>query len=107
MLTHADQERLVRTIDLVYVDERVAAHELPADRLPANGISLLSQVRVTGHDGDQPGPATSQGLGYTPFASERRRCSRSARSVGPSTGRWPARIWTRCPCSTGCRTLCR
>jgi hypothetical protein len=50
--THADRDRLVRTYDLVYLDGRVRSGDLPPDDLPFNGVLLLSQVRVVGHDGD-------------------------------------------------------
>src|SRR5262249_40873231 len=70
--THADQDRLARTIDLAYVDERVDTNELPADRRPRNGVSLLSQVRVTGHDGDQAQSLPPLEFGYTPFDPGRR-----------------------------------
>ena len=52
--THADQDRRVRTYTLMYLDERVATGELPEAVLPRNGVSLLSQIRVTGHDDEQP-----------------------------------------------------
>src|SRR6185312_7700728 len=71
--TDADQDRLARSIDLVYVDQRVSANELPADRLPRNGVSLLSQVRVTGHDGDQVQSLPPLEFGYAPFAPEQHR----------------------------------
>ena len=45
MHTHADQERLVRAYDLVYLDERHGLEQ----RLPSNGVSLLSQIKVTSH----------------------------------------------------------
>lgn len=46
--THADQERLVRAYDLVYLDERRDSEQLP----PANGISLLNQIIVTSEQGN-------------------------------------------------------
>lgn len=52
--THADEERLVRTYEFVYVDERVAAGELPEAVLPPNGASLVSRIRVVGQDESQP-----------------------------------------------------
>src|SRR5262249_41632273 len=63
--THADEERLVRTYELVYVDERVAAGELPTASLPLNGVSLLSQVRVVGHDGELTETMPALELGYS------------------------------------------
>jgi hypothetical protein len=41
--THAAQDRLVRTFDLTYLD---------GASMPLNGVSLLSQIVCTGHDGE-------------------------------------------------------
>src|SRR5439155_19897458 len=71
--THADQERLSRTYELVYLDERVRAGELPADSLTLNGCSLLNQVRVMGHDGDRTQEMAPLEFGYTPFVPGRQR----------------------------------
>lgn len=68
--THADQDRLARTYELVYLDERVRAGELPPASLPLNGVSLLSQVRVAGHDGDLTEKLPPLEFGYTRFAPE-------------------------------------
>ena len=46
--SHAGEDRLIRRYRLVYLDERP---EVAADR-PRNGVSLLSQVEVVGHDDD-------------------------------------------------------
>ena len=54
--THAEKERLVRTYRLVY-----------ADHLPLNGVSLLQQVQVVGHDGDRSEALPPLEFGYTPF----------------------------------------
>ena len=78
--THADptQPTLVRTYELVYLDERVVAGELPASALPLNGVSLLSQVRVVGHDESRPAPEDQTEtlppleFGYTRFEPEGR-----------------------------------
>src|SRR5690554_1311153 len=76
--THAGQERLVRTYELVYLDERVTADELPEMVLPHNGASLLSEIRVVGYDESQAAPDQhTQELpplefAYTPFAPEGR-----------------------------------
>lgn len=51
--TRAGAERLVRTYEFVYLDQRNDLADL-AERLPLNRVSLLSQVRVTGHDEDNP-----------------------------------------------------
>jgi RHS repeat-associated protein len=44
--THAGQSRPVRTYQLTYVDQRI---EL-LDQVPHNQVSLLSQIKVWGHD---------------------------------------------------------
>lgn len=69
--THADIDRLVRSYELAYVDQRVRAGELPADHLPANGLSLLSQVRIVGHDGAATQALPPVEFGYTPFTPQR------------------------------------
>jgi RHS repeat-associated protein len=69
--THADVERLVRTYELAYVDQRVRAGDLPPDRQPANGLSLLSQVRMVGHDGTATQSMPPLEFGYTAFAPQR------------------------------------
>lgn len=51
--TNANQEALVRTYHLVYLDQRDDLENLE-QRLPLNGVSLLSQVRVEGHDDNNP-----------------------------------------------------
>ncbi|MBB3188945.1 SpvB/TcaC N-terminal domain-containing protein [Halomonas cerina] len=51
--THADKDRRVRIYQLSYLDERIAAGELPEALSPLNGASLLSQIRVIGHDDEQ------------------------------------------------------
>jgi RHS repeat-associated protein len=71
--THADEERLARTIELVYVDERVRAGELPSGSVPRNGVSLLSLVRVTGHDGNRTQDLPPLEFGYSRFAPEQQR----------------------------------
>ncbi len=45
----AGREQLVRTYELVYLDERTDLPDLAA-LLPANGVSLLSQVDLIGYD---------------------------------------------------------
>ena len=47
--TRADASRLVRTYQFTYLDQREDLEDLD-QRLPLNGFSLLSQVRVSGHD---------------------------------------------------------
>lgn len=79
--THAGADRLVRTYDLVYVDERVRRGELPAAHLPRNGLSLLSEVRVIGHDEGATEAMPPLEFGYTGFAPER-RTFRAIEAVG-------------------------
>jgi RHS repeat-associated protein len=69
--THTEQDRLARTYELVYLDERVHSGELPASSLPLNGVSLLSEVRVAGHDESQVEQLPPLEFGYTRFAPER------------------------------------
>jgi RHS repeat-associated protein len=69
--THADADRLTRTYHLDYLDERVPGPQ----PLPPNRISLLSQVRVEGHDGDRSEILPPLEFGYTPFEPEKRRFS--------------------------------
>src|SRR5215217_1587889 len=66
--THADAETLVRTYHLVYLDQR----GLPPEQLPRNGVSLLSQVQVEGHDGPESEWLPPLEFGYTRFEPERR-----------------------------------
>lgn len=92
--THAEAPRHVRTYQFVYLDQRIASEEgtfpdpdlianlaiepVGADRLPINGVSLLSQLHVIGQDDSAPRPEDrTQRLpplefGYTPFRPERR-----------------------------------
>ncbi len=75
--THADRARRVRTTHLDYLDQLGR----PAHELPLNKVSLLSRVRVVGHDDERPaawGPGASElpplELGYTryePWSNER------------------------------------
>ncbi len=70
--THAEQERLVRSYEFDYLDERVAASELQETALPPNRVSLLSRVRVIGHDGDQMESLPPLEFSYSGFTPERR-----------------------------------
>ena len=73
--THADRERLVRVYHLIYLDQR----NVPIERLPLNGASLLSQVMVEGHDEEAQAPRPNLELlpplefGYTMFEPTKRR----------------------------------
>lgn len=64
----------VRRFDLRFVDDLVRDGDAPADRLPANGASLLAQVRAVGIDAqgvEERLPALD--FGYTDFQPARRR----------------------------------
>jgi hypothetical protein len=87
--THADRERLVRVYHLIYLDQR----NVPVEQLPLNGVSLISQVVVEGHDAEAlaPRPQTESlpplEFGYTAFVPKERRYqpfngSRPMRSLG-------------------------
>ena len=79
--TDTDQERLARSYELVYLDERVLDGELPTASLPRNGVSLLSQVRVIGYDGELTEQLPPLEFGYSPFAPEQARF-RPIKAVG-------------------------
>lgn len=72
--THADADRLVRTYDLLYLDQLDDFASL-ANRLPRNGASLLNRICVTGHDLERTHSEQTQSLpplefGYAHFAPE-------------------------------------
>jgi RHS repeat-associated protein len=71
--THPDEDLLVRTYELVYLDERVSAGELPESSLPLNGVSLLSHVKVVSRDGNQTQELPPLEFGYTQFEPSKRR----------------------------------
>jgi len=73
---HAGVETLARSYDFLYLDERVAAGELPATMLPLNGVSLLSQIKVSGHDGNKTEALPPLEFGYTRFEPAGRKFSR-------------------------------
>lgn len=62
--THTDQDRLTRTYNLVYLDERNDLQNL-SHVLPQNGVSLLSQIKVTGHDEVETESLPPLEFGYT------------------------------------------
>jgi len=66
--TDADKDQVVRSYDFVYLDQRP---ELKA-ALPINGVSLLSQVKVTGHDSDKTETLPPLEFRYTSFNPEQR-----------------------------------
>ena len=70
--THSDEERLVRTYKLIYLDERVEAGEVPEAMLPPNRLSFLSRIKVIGHDGDQVEELPPLEFSYTRFEPEGR-----------------------------------
>ncbi|HEY7448896.1 MAG TPA: SpvB/TcaC N-terminal domain-containing protein, partial [Vicinamibacterales bacterium] len=81
--THADRDCLVRVYRLIYLDQR----GLPIEQLPSNAASLLSQVLVEGHDGDDRESLPPLEFGYTKFEPTKRRYqpfngSRPERSLG-------------------------
>ena len=69
--TDIDEGCLIRTYDLVYLDERDDLENLE-QRLPINGVSLLSQIKVAGHDGDETEELPPLEFGYTRFDPEGR-----------------------------------
>ncbi len=64
--THAEVERLVRTYNFIYLDRREDIEDLDK-LLPLNGVSLLSQVKVVGHDGDNQESLPPLEFSYTQF----------------------------------------
>jgi RHS repeat-associated protein len=67
--THADRDRLVRSYQLIYLDQR----GLRPERLPLNAVSLLSQVVVEGHDEEKSERLPALEFGYTQFQPAHRR----------------------------------
>ncbi len=65
--THAERERLVRSYQMVYLDRR-----RDLDNLPLNGVSLLSQVKVIGHDGEETEELPPLEFSYTNFQPQGR-----------------------------------
>lgn len=66
--THADKDREVRSYDFVYLDQR---SELNAAQ-PINRVSLLSQVKVTGHNDGKTETMPPLEFKYTSFEPEKR-----------------------------------
>lgn len=64
----ADLHVHTRTYELVYIDER----DFPADQQPLNGVSLLSQIKVVGHDGGKTEELPSLEFAYIRFEPEKR-----------------------------------
>jgi RHS repeat-associated protein len=66
--THAEKDQRVRSYELIYLDQRPE----PSISLPLNGVSLLSQVKVTGHDGESSETLPPLEFGYTNFEPGKR-----------------------------------
>jgi RHS repeat-associated protein len=66
--THAGEDLLIRTYEMVYLDQRPGMEHF----LPRNGVSLLSQVRVVGHDQERSEELPPLEFGYAQFEPERR-----------------------------------
>ena len=69
--THREADLLARSYGLVYLDQRADLADLTF-RLPANKTSLLSQIRVAGHDGDQTEELPPLEFGYSRFDPQAR-----------------------------------
>lgn len=75
--THPNNENhLIRSVDLIYLDDRVHNGDLDPGLLPHNGVSLLSRIRVAGHDGPDIQELPPIDFGYTAFAPENRPLQR-------------------------------
>jgi hypothetical protein len=70
--THPAAEILTRTYQFIYLDQRVAKRELSPNQLPLNGVSLLSQVKVVGHNGNETEELPPLEFGFTRFEPETR-----------------------------------
>jgi RHS repeat-associated protein len=66
--THAGEDLLIRTYEMVYLDQRPGMEHL----LPRNGVSFLSQMRVVGHDQERTEELPPLEFGYAQFEPERR-----------------------------------
>jgi hypothetical protein len=65
--THAEEDRLVRVYHLIYVDQRGGINR----QRPLNGVSVLNQIKVVGHDGDRTEELPPLEFGYTSFEPQR------------------------------------
>ena len=70
--THEKENALARSYEFIYVDERIDLPEL-ATLVPPNKASLLSEMRVVGHDGEQTEELPPLEFGYTQFAPKGRK----------------------------------
>ena len=66
--TNAEKVQRVRSYEFVYLDQR-SERTIP---LPLNGVSLLSQVKVTGHDGESSETLPPLEFDYTNFEPGKR-----------------------------------
>lgn len=66
--THFDEERLVRSYNLAYLDQGNNTQQ----HLPPNGTSLLSQIKVIGYDGDLTEELPPLEFGYSQFEPQER-----------------------------------
>jgi RHS repeat-associated protein len=73
IVTRPGTEILARTYQLIYLDQRVQNGEISSQRLPVNGTSLLSQIKVIGHDGEHTEELPPLEFGYTGFEPEQRK----------------------------------
>ena len=64
--TRANETRRVRTYRFTYLDQRTDIENL-AQQMSLNGVSLLSQVTVTGHDGTSQEMLPALAFNYTQF----------------------------------------
>lgn len=69
---HHVPDTLVRTYGFIYLDERVSQGEIDEDQLPLNGVSLLSQLLVTGYEDGEPQPCPPKDFGYSRFEFKKR-----------------------------------
>src|SRR5262249_50292050 len=67
--TEASRDTLTRTYYFDYLDQQ----GLPPEQLPLNRLSLLSQVRVEGHDGTTSEQLPPLTFGYTRFEPKGRK----------------------------------
>ncbi|WP_346294113.1 SpvB/TcaC N-terminal domain-containing protein [Sphaerothrix gracilis] len=71
VLTQPNEEILTRTYHWVYLDQRTDLDNLD-QLLPLNNLSLLSQVKVVGHDADATEALPPLEFGYSRFGAEGR-----------------------------------
>jgi RHS repeat-associated protein len=74
IITHSGTDQWARSYELVYLDERDDISESSA-QTPPNRASLLNQVRVVGHDGDEMEELPPLEFGYTAFEPGKRKFS--------------------------------